>query len=200
MYSAYGDNISFLLHTIGLNYIANWPQKVIKLISEDEWIIREQIDWLFKIEIFLSETETVKYRFSKRHLPKLLSHQSESNVWLWVVMGPVKPGPGDKPAAPALVGGVSKVRRDSSASIHNITQLCNDLTISSPRVGRLKNRNLPRATRPILSYFSPTRARQASNQASNQPVQTENAQCNVDAQSSQPAQAPTRQLNCRRTL
>ena len=36
VYSAYGDNISSLLHTIGLNHIANWPQKVIRLISEDE--------------------------------------------------------------------------------------------------------------------------------------------------------------------
>ena len=69
-------------------------------------------------------------------------------------MGPVKPGPSDKTATPAHVGGVSKVRRDSSASIHNITQLCNDLTISSPRVGRIKNRNLPRGTRSISSYFS----------------------------------------------
>ena len=115
-------------------------------------------------------------------------------------MGPVKPGPSDKTATPAHVGGVSKVRRDSSASIHNITQLCNDLTISSPRVGRIKNRNLPRGTRSISSYFSPTRARQASsnNQASNQPVQADNAQCNVDTQSSQPAPAPTAELskNC----
>ena len=115
-------------------------------------------------------------------------------------MGPVKPGPSDKTATPAHVGGVSKVRRDSSASIHNITQLCNDLTISSPRVGRIKNRNLPRGTRSISSYFSPTRARQASsnNQASNQPVQADNAQCNVDTQSSQLAPAPTAELskNC----